>query len=113
VRQRPDDPKSRIALGQCDAAIGRKAEAIKEGERATQMLPVEKDALSGTQILVKLGEIYAQAGEIDRALDLLEKVVHNPDGSNYGSLKLDLVWDPLRGNPRFDRVVAGLAPGPG
>ena len=74
------------------------------------MLPVEKDALSGTQLLVKLCEIYAQAGEIDRALDLLEKVVHSPDGSNYGSLKLDLVWDPLRGNPRFEKIVQSQAP---
>jgi serine/threonine-protein kinase len=110
VRQRPDDPKRLIALGECDAAVGRKDDAIAEGERATQLLPVEKDMLNGTQLLVKLSEIYAQAGEIGRALDLLEKVVQNHDGSNYGSLKLDWVWDPLRGNPRFEKIVESLAP---
>jgi hypothetical protein len=68
------------------------------------------DALNGTQLLVKLTGIYTQVGKTDRALDLLEKIIHKPDGSNYGSLKLNQVWDPLRGNSRFEKVVADLAP---
>ena len=74
---------------------------------------MEKDWLNGTQLLVKLTGIYAQTGEIDRALNLLEQMAHNPGGASYisyGSLKLDRVWDTLRGNPRFDKIVAALAP---
>jgi len=102
-----------MALAQCDAELGRKADAIREAERATQLLPVEKDVMNGTQLLIKLTGIYAQTGEIDRALNLLEQMAHNPRGPSYisyGSLKLDRVWDPLRGNPRFDKIVAALAP---
>jgi tetratricopeptide (TPR) repeat protein len=113
VHQRPDDPKATIALAQSDAQLGRKEDAIREGERATQLLPVEKDWLNGSQLQVKLVGIYAQTGEIDRALDLLEQMVHNPGGAtyiSYGSLKFDRVWNPLRGNPRFDKLVAELAP---
>ena len=113
VRQRPDDPKALIALAQSDAELGRKEDAIREAERATQMLPTEKDWLNGTELLVKLTGIYAQTGEIDHALNLLEQMAHNPGGASYisyGSLKLDRVWDPLRGNPRFDKIVAALAP---
>jgi tetratricopeptide (TPR) repeat protein len=113
VRQRPDDPKALMALAQSGAELGRKQDAIREAERATQLLPVEKDWLNGTELLVKLTGIYAQTGEIDRALDLLERMNHDPGGASYisyGSLKLDRVWDPLRGNPRFDKMVAELAP---
>jgi hypothetical protein len=61
-------------------------------------------------LLDRLAQIYAQAGENDRALGLLEKGIHHPDVPNYGSLKLDEVWDSLRKNPRFDKIVASLAP---
>jgi TolB-like protein len=113
VGQRPNDPKALIALAQSDAELGRKEDAIREGERAAQLLPVEKDSLNGTSLLVKLSGVYAQTGEIDRALNLLEELTHNPGGAGYisfGSLKLDRVWDPLRGNRRFDKIVAALAP---
>jgi TolB-like protein/Tfp pilus assembly protein PilF len=113
VRQRPDDSKALIALAQSDAELGRKEDAIREAERATQLLPVEKDVMNGTQLLIKLTGIYAQTGEIDRALNLLEQMARNPSGPSYisyGSLKLDRVWDPLRGNPRFDKIVAALVP---
>ena len=113
VRQRPNDSKALIALAQSDAGLGRKEDAIREAERATQLLPVEKDVMNGTQLLIKLTGIYAQTGEIDRALNLLEKMAYNSDGPSYisyGSLKLDRVWDPLRGNPRFDKIVVALAP---
>jgi TolB-like protein/Flp pilus assembly protein TadD len=113
VRQRPDDPKALMALAQIDAELRRKEDAIREAERATQLLPVERDVMNGTQLLIKLAGIYAQTGEIDRALNLLEQVAHNSGGPNYvsyGLLRLERVWDPLRGNPRFDKLVAALAP---
>jgi serine/threonine-protein kinase len=110
VLQRPEDGKALICLSQIDAAIGRKEDAIREGERAAQLLPLEKDVLNGNQLRVKLCGVYAQVGEIDRAVDLLEDVTKKPDGSSYGALTLDWVWDPLRGSPRFDKIVASLAP---
>lgn len=113
VRQRPDDPKALIALAQSDAALGRYEDAIREGERATELLPVEKDWLNGTELLVKLAAIYAQTGESDDAVDILGEMAFDSEGPGYityGSLRLDRVWDPLRGNARFDKIVARLAP---
>ena len=99
-----------IVLAQIDAALGRKDEALREGQRATELLPVAKDALIGDALLSRLAGIYAQAGEVDRAFILLEKVAKIPFGVTYGSLKLDEVWDSLRGDPRFEKLVASLAP---
>jgi serine/threonine-protein kinase len=113
VHQRPEDPKALIALAQSDAELGRKDDAIREGERATQLLPLEKDWLNGTELLVRLAGIYARTGEIDRSLNLLEEMTRNPGRPSYisyGSLKLERVWDALRGKPRFDKIVAALEP---
>ena len=60
--------------------------------------------------MARLAGIYAQVGEPARALDLLEQAAKLPNGPSYGSLKLDEVWDPLRGDPRFQKIVASLAP---
>jgi TolB-like protein/class 3 adenylate cyclase/Flp pilus assembly protein TadD len=110
VQEHPQDAKALMVLGQIDAAIGRKDEALDQGQRAVQLLPISKDAINGYQLQTRLVTIYAQVGEIDRALDSLEKGVHQPYAPEYGSLKLDQVWDPLRGNPRFEKLVASLAP---
>jgi len=110
VREHPGDAKALVVLGQLDAALGRKIEALDEGQRAVELLPVSRDAINGHQLLTRLVMIYAQVGEIDRALDALEKDAHEPCAPDYGSLKLDAVWDPLRGNPRFEKLVASLAP---
>jgi TolB-like protein/cytochrome c-type biogenesis protein CcmH/NrfG/class 3 adenylate cyclase len=110
VRERPEDAKALIVLGQIDAALGRKSEALDEGRRAVELLPVSRDAVNGHQLLARLIMIYAQIGETDRALELLENGTHQPYAPEYGSLKLDEVWDPLRGNPRFEKILASLAP---
>jgi serine/threonine-protein kinase len=112
VREHPEDAKALMVLGQIDAAMGRKTEALEEGQRAVELLPVSKDAVNGDQLLARLILIHVQMGELDRALDSLENGVHQPYAPEYGSLKLDEVWDPLRGNPRFERLVASLAPKP-
>ena len=110
LKERPEDAKTLIVLGQIDAALGHKQDALREGRHAVELLPVEKDAINGYHLLLRLAGIYAQVGEADRALDLLEREIHQPYGLSYGSLKLDEVWDPLRGDPRFDKIVASLAP---
>jgi TolB-like protein/class 3 adenylate cyclase/Flp pilus assembly protein TadD len=110
VRKRPENAKALMVLGQIDAGLGRNEDAIREGQRAVELLPVTKDAMNGSQLLIRLASIYAQVGETDRAFDLLEKGIHQPDVPNYGSLKLEEVWDPLRKDPRFQKLVTSLAP---
>jgi TolB-like protein/Flp pilus assembly protein TadD len=104
------DAKALIILALIDAYLGRKEDAVREGEHAAEMLPVTKDALDGTAILVYLASIYAQVGPLGRALDLLDQGAHLPNGPSYGELKLGLDWDPLRADPRFEKIVASLAP---
>jgi TolB-like protein/Flp pilus assembly protein TadD len=110
TQQSPDDARALIVLGQVDAALGRTADAIREGERATELLPPSKDAVNGGMILDRLARIYAQTGDANRALNFLEKVVTLPNSLTYGGFKLEQDWDPLRGDPRFEKLVASLAP---
>jgi serine/threonine-protein kinase len=110
AQQSPDDARALIVLGQIDIALGRTADAIREGERATELLPPSKDAVNGGLILGRLARIYAQTGDANRALNFLEKVVTLPNLLTYGSLKLEQDWDPLRGDPRFEKIVASRAP---
>ena len=110
VRDHPEDAKALVVLGQIDAALGHKDNALSEGQRAVTLLPITKDAVNGYQLLTRLIMIYAQIDESDRALDALENGTRNPYAPEYGSLKFDEVWDPLRGNPRFEKFVNSLAP---
>ena len=110
VQESPDDARAVIVLAQIDAALGRKEDAIEEGERAVKLLPASKDAINGSLIVQKLARIYAQAGDVNRAVNFLEKQIPLPNGLSYGTLKLEQDWDPLRGDPRFEQLVTSLAP---
>ena len=104
-----------MVLAEIDARLGRKAEAIRESEDASKLLPVSKDTFDGPDILARVAGILAQVGETSRALDLLEQVIKMPGAPSltrpcYGRLQLDEVWDPLRSDPRFEKIVASLAP---
>lgn len=110
VLKRPDDGKALMIQAEIDARLGRKAEAVKAGEHARILLPVSEDALDGLRILSRLAGVYAQVGEPQRALDLLEETTAKPSGPHYGELKLHEVWDPLRKEPRFEKILASLAP---
>jgi tetratricopeptide (TPR) repeat protein len=110
AQQSPDDARALIVLGQIDAALGRKEDAIREGEHALELLPASKDAIKGNLIVNRLARIYAQSGDVNRAVNFLEKVISSPNGLSYGTLKLEEDWDPLRGDPRFEKIVASLAP---
>jgi TolB-like protein/Flp pilus assembly protein TadD len=110
AQESPNDARALIVLGQIDAALGRKEDAIQEGERAVKLLPASKDAINGSLIVQKLARIYAQTGDVNRAVNFLEKQIPLPDGLSYGALKLEEDWDPLRGDPRFEKIVASLAP---
>jgi TolB-like protein len=91
-----------------DALLGRKSDAIAEAKRAAQMLPVSKDALNGPGVLLNLAAVYAWTNELDLAFETLESS-KIPNGIYYGQLKSDPYWDPLRKDPRFEKLLAELA----
>jgi tetratricopeptide (TPR) repeat protein len=113
VRAQTDDLTQSVELcllGLIDAALGRKEEALSEGRRTIELLPVTKNALDGADVLYFYAVICAQVGERDLAIEQLKTVAKIPAGASYGELRLDLFWDPLRGDPRFEKIVASLAP---
>ncbi len=89
-----------------DAALGNKQEAVREGRCASQLLPVAQDAVTGADILTHLAVTYAWCGDKDQALEQLSILSKIPSEVNYGILRLDPVWDSLRGDPRFEKIVA-------
>jgi tetratricopeptide (TPR) repeat protein len=110
VRARPDDGSTFCLLGLIDAGLGRKEEALREGRRALERTPVAKDTNAGPQVLYFFAVICAWTGERDLAIEQLETLAKMPLGVSYGDIRLDPHWDPLRGDPRFDKIVASLAP---
>jgi hypothetical protein len=106
----PDDPSLISVLGVLDATLGRKQEAIQGARRAAEMLPIFKDAVEGPALVSKLALVYAWTNEPDLAFRELAISVRTPGGLHYGELKLDLAWDLIRKDPRFDKLIAQLAP---
>jgi serine/threonine protein kinase len=110
VRAHPDDAGALSVLGLIDAALGRKEEALREGRRAVELLPVEKDAVNGARMILSLATIAGWVGDKDLACQQLAHASRLPTGFSYGELKLLPFWDPLRGDPCFEKIVASLAP---
>ncbi|HVL18381.1 MAG TPA: tetratricopeptide repeat protein, partial [Gemmatimonadales bacterium] len=106
----PDDSQTRALLGVALAYMGRKDEAIREGQRGLAILPITKDAYGGPYNQLQLVRIYAILGETDKAVDQLEPLLRTPFYVSPGWLRVDPNFDPLRKNPRFQRLVAGRAP---
>ena len=110
VQAQPEDAKALCMLGLIDAALGRKDEALQEGRRAVELLPVTKDALNGSGLVFYFAMIAAWAGEKDLACEQLGKAMKHSREVSYGQLKLSPFWDSLRGHPCFEKIVASLAP---
>jgi len=110
IRDQPDFGPALCVLGVIDAALGRKDEAISEGRRAAAMVPVSKEPINATYIMKNLAVIYAWCGENDLAIEQIRATLQHPSDLSYGFLKLHPYWDPLRGDPRFEKIVASLAP---
>ncbi len=113
VQAEPDYGPTLCVLGLIDAALGRKDLALDEGRRAIALTPVEKDVINGSLVLQFFAITAAWAGEKELALQQLEAGLRAPTTSlmrSYGALKLHPFWDPLRGDPRFEKIVASLAP---
>jgi serine/threonine protein kinase/Flp pilus assembly protein TadD len=110
VEAQPDYGPVLCVLGLIDAALGRKEEALREGRRAVELLPVEKDAINGPHMIEYFAMTAAWVGDKDLACEQLATAVRRPSDFGYGELKLLPFWDPLRGDPRFEKIVASLAP---
>ena len=107
LRATPDDASRRVFRGLALAYLGRKAEAIQEGERGASLFPVARDAFNGAYFQHQLARIYIVTGEPEKALDHLEPLLKMPYYLSPAWLKIDPNFDPLRKNPRFQRLVAG------
>jgi TolB-like protein/class 3 adenylate cyclase len=97
-------------LGLIDALLGKKEKALREGRRAIERLPIVKNATTDGYVKRYVAMICAWAGERELALEHLEVVARIPGGPSYGDLRLNPMWDPLRGDPRFEKIVNSLAP---
>ena len=105
------DPFLVTALAFADVSLGRKEESIQEGRRALELRPISEDSLEGPDVAAGVAAIYALTGQLDAAFEQLKILIKIPSGSlNYGDLKTNPAWDPLRKDPRFDKLLAELAP---
>ena len=107
LRATPDDGQRHVFRGLALAYLGRKAEAIQEGQRAVALWPISRDAWFGPYIQHQLVRIYLLVGEPEKALDQLEPLVKLPYYLSPGWLRIDPTFAPLKGNPRFERLVVG------
>jgi serine/threonine-protein kinase len=110
VQTQPDYGPAICILGLIDAGLGQKEEAVREGRRAIELLPLEKDAINGMHMIEYFAIIAAWVGERDLACKQLTVATRLPSYLSYGQLKLLPYWDPLRGDPRFEEIVGSLAP---
>jgi tetratricopeptide (TPR) repeat protein len=107
LRATPNDAVRHVLLGLSLAYLGRNEEAIREGQRGVTLDPVAKDAYSGPYVQHQLVRIYMLVGELEKALDQLEPLLKIPYYLSPGWLKIDPNFDPLRKDPRFQKLVAG------
>jgi serine/threonine-protein kinase len=112
LTRNPTSAPMRLALGLSYAGLGRRREAIDEAHRAMTLVPVSTDAgrgphMAGTAAMGGAAEVLAQAGDHDGAFALLERLLGMPAGreASVALLRVDPVWDPLRGDPRFPRLL--------
>jgi Flp pilus assembly protein TadD len=107
LRISPDDASLHAGLGLILAHLGRKSEAIREGERAVALQPATKHAWDGAYNQHQLARIYVLVGEPEKALDQIEQLLKIPYLLSPGWLRIDPTFDPLRGNPRFEKLARG------
>jgi serine/threonine-protein kinase len=105
VRQHPDDERYRSALGIAYAGLGRKEDAIREGELAVELLPMSKEAWRGAYRVEDLARIYTMVGEYDAAIDQLDILLAVPSPTSVPMLRIDPTWNPLRDHPRFQALL--------
>ncbi len=111
VRAAPDDGQRRVLLGLALAYLGRKADAVREGNLGVELMPISRDGYLGPYVQLQLARIYILTGKPDLALDQLEPLLKVPFYLSPGWLRIDPAFDPLRANPRFRTLVDNRAQG--
>ena len=107
---KPEHARTIAVLAQVDAGLGQKDLATREAQHAIDAMPLSKDIYDGALVLEGLAQVYTWSGDHDHAIEVLQKLVSMPGYTNYGRLKLHPLWSPLRGDPRFEKIVGALAP---
>jgi len=107
---KPEHARTIAVLAQVDAGLGQKDLAVSEAQHAIDLMPVSKDIYDGALVLEGLAQVYIWTGDHDRAIELVQKLLTMPGYTNYARLKFHPLWAPLRGDPRFDKIVSSLAP---
>ncbi len=110
VKEQPDYAEALSVMGLIDAGLGNGEQARIEAERAVELLPVGRDAINGALAIQYLAIVYAWTGAREEAVKELALVAKIPSDVNYGQLKLHPFWDPLRGDPKFEEILASLRP---
>jgi len=107
MSEHPEDPRFHTDLGRVYALLGRKEESIREGNQAVKLLPVSKDAFAGPGYVLDLTQILIFVGEYEEAIDKLEYLMSIPAGQDLSvnTLRFSPDFDPLRGHPRFKRLL--------
>jgi len=105
IREDPNDARYRSSLGIAYAGLGRRDDAIREGELGVELLPVTKDFMGGLVMVSDLARIYVMAGEFDAAIEKLESLLTKPGAMTKHLLLLDPAWDPIRTHPGFKKLV--------
>ena len=110
IRGHPDDVTLLADLGLIDAGLGKKEEALNEGRRAVELGSSVKNSFTEPYVKICFAIICAWTGERELALGQLEALTKTPGSHTYGNFRLSPMWDPLRGDPRFEKIVNSLAP---
>jgi len=101
--------KARAYIAEIDAALGRKEDAIQEGRHAVELWPITRDARVAAEIAAIMAVVYLWSGERDAAIDRIGRIASLPGSPTAGDLKLNPIWDELRSDPRFDKIIAEAA----
>jgi serine/threonine protein kinase/Tfp pilus assembly protein PilF len=110
LQEHPQDVEVIATLAAIEASLGDKENALRHAQELCTLRPISADAVAGPLCIRILAMTYAKTGDRDRAMDALRSIVSKPMGPTYGDLRLERGWDPLRGDPRFEAMVASLAP---
>jgi serine/threonine protein kinase/tetratricopeptide (TPR) repeat protein len=105
TKERPENAAVYASLGKAYAGLGRKEDAIREGKKAMEMVPLSIDKFMGPKYILNMADIHTKLGAYDKALDKIEQLLSIPFSFSTKVLELEPSWDPLRSHPRYKQIV--------